>query len=191
MPWGCPPDVGLFISDSPSSGKIVGSKSISRFNATIVTVDLRVPLQSAEGHRCDVGIFPYVALRLVRFRSRQISRGVHLEWHFFEPFAQRQDLDSPNMYLLIQPSFDETFNVVTADGIAEGVLNVTSSAIEWTPTSWCARCEDPSDIMRIGIGLLRAPAHAVAETRVGLKKYAQFAIHRWLEWLSGRPATAY
>jgi len=96
-----------------------------------------------------------------------------------------------NMHLLIQPSFDETFNVVTADGIAEGVPSVTNSAIEWTPTSWWARCEDPSDIMRIGIGLLHAPAHAVAEARVGLKKYVQLGTHRWLEWLSGRPAPAY
>jgi glycosyltransferase involved in cell wall biosynthesis len=95
------------------------------------------------------------------------------------------------MHLLMQPSFDETFNVCTADGIAEGVPSVTSSALEWTPPSWWAHSEDPSDIMRVGIGLLHAPAHAVAEGRTLLKKYTATGLIRWREWLLGQPAIPY
>src|SRR6185312_13838652 len=35
-----------------------------------------------------------------------------------------------NMHLLMQPSYTESFNMVTADGIAEGVPSVVSSAID-------------------------------------------------------------
>jgi hypothetical protein len=98
---------------------------------------------------------------------------------------------SARMHLLLQPSFDETFNVCTADGIAEGVPSVTSNALEWTPTSWWAHPEDPSDIMRVGIGLLHAPSHAVSEGRTLLKKYVQTGLIRWKEWLLGQPAIPY
>lgn len=98
---------------------------------------------------------------------------------------------SATMHLLVQPSFDETFNVVTADGIAEGVPSVTTSAIEWTPRSWWASPEDPSDIMTVGIGLLHGSAHAVHEGRVALEKYVQLGLHRWLDYVLGRQQTAY
>jgi hypothetical protein len=91
-----------------------------------------------------------------------------------------------NMHLLIQPSFDETFNVCTADGIAEGVPSVTTSALEWTPESWWAQAEDPHAIMRIGIGLLHGTHQAVEEGRSHLRRYVDFALHRWQDYVLGR-----
>lgn len=96
-----------------------------------------------------------------------------------------------NMHLLVQPSFDETFNVCTADGIAEGVPSVATSAIEWTPTSWWGHAEDPSDLMRVGVGLLHSPAHAVSEARTLLKKYVGQGILRWIDFVTGKPALEY
>jgi hypothetical protein len=98
---------------------------------------------------------------------------------------------SGNMHLLIQPSFDETFNVCTMDGIAEGVPSVASSAIEWTPTNWWAEPEDPTSIMRVGIALLHAPAHAIGEARTLAKKYGGQALHRWLDFVTGKPQLPY
>jgi hypothetical protein len=98
---------------------------------------------------------------------------------------------SASMHLLIQPSFDETYNVVTADGIAEGVPSVTTSAIEWTPRNWWAQPEDPGDIANVGIGLLHGSAQAVHEGRVALQKYVALGTQRWLDFVSGRPGTAY
>ncbi len=98
---------------------------------------------------------------------------------------------SATMHLLIQPSFDETFNVVTADGIAEGVPSVTTSAIEWTPRNWWALPEDPSDIMNVGIGLLHGSAQAVHEGRVALEKYVTLGLHRWVQYLQGKPQARY
>ncbi len=98
---------------------------------------------------------------------------------------------SATMHLLIQPSFDETFNVVTAVGIAEGVPSVTTSAIEWTPRNWWALPEDPSDIMNVGIGLLHGSAQAVHEGRVALEKYVTLGLHRWVQYLQGKPQAKY
>jgi len=104
------------------------------------------------------------------------------------PWTAFRDLQA-TMHLSMSVSFDETFCVVAADGIAEGVPSVTSSALEWTPSSWWAECEDPSDIMRVGIGLVQNPIPAVHEARVGLQKYVTLGTTRWLDYFSGKLAT--
>lgn len=59
-----------------------------------------------------------------------------------------------SMHLLFQPSDTESFNMVTADGIAEGVPSVTSYAIDWVPQHWKATLDDCFDMARIGRALL-------------------------------------
>ena len=59
-----------------------------------------------------------------------------------------------HMNLLLQPSYTESFNMVTADGVAEGVPSVVSSAIDWAPEDWKANVDDVLDIARIGRRLL-------------------------------------
>jgi hypothetical protein len=55
-----------------------------------------------------------------------------------------------HMHLLLQPSYTESFNMVTADGVAEGVPSVVSSAIDWAPDDWKAKVDDVLDIARVG-----------------------------------------
>lgn len=65
-----------------------------------------------------------------------------------------------HMHLLLQPSYTESFNMVTADGIAEGVPSVVSEAIDWAPHHWKANVDDALEIARVGRHLLydvRAP----------------------------------
>lgn len=66
-----------------------------------------------------------------------------------------------HMHLLLQPSYTESFNMVTADGVAEGVPSVVSSAIDWAPAHWKAEVDDVLDIARVGRALLhdRRAAH--------------------------------
>lgn len=59
-----------------------------------------------------------------------------------------------HMHLLLQPSYTESFNMVTADGVAEGVPSVVSSAIDWAPEHWKANVDDVLDIARVGRSLL-------------------------------------
>ena len=64
------------------------------------------------------------------------------------PWTKFRSLVS-NMHVLLQPSFTESFNVVTADGIAEGVPTVTSWAIDWVPSTWQADPDDAGDVARV------------------------------------------
>jgi glycosyltransferase involved in cell wall biosynthesis len=59
-----------------------------------------------------------------------------------------------HMHLLLQPSYTESFNMVTADGAAEGVASVVSEAIDWAPDDWKADVDDVLDISRVGRRLL-------------------------------------
>jgi hypothetical protein len=87
-----------------------------------------------------------------------------------------------SMHLLLQPSFSETFNVVTADGIAEGVASVTSAAIEWSPRYWQAETDDPNSLVQVGLSLLNNK-YAVEDGRAALTKYVQDGIREWERWL--------
>jgi hypothetical protein len=87
-----------------------------------------------------------------------------------------------HMHLLLQPSYTESFNVVTADGIAEGVPSVVSEAIHWVPANWKAKVDDAGDIARVGrrlLGSRRAPGQGLA----ALKKYNRNAMYVWKEFL--------
>jgi hypothetical protein len=59
-----------------------------------------------------------------------------------------------HMHLLLQPSYTESFNMVTADGAAEGVASVVSEAIDWAPEDWKADVDDVLNIARVGRRLL-------------------------------------
>ena len=61
------------------------------------------------------------------------------------------------MDLLLQPSYTEGFNMVTADGIAQGVASVVSDAIAWAPKNWQAETDDAIDIANKAVGLLHDP----------------------------------
>ncbi len=90
-----------------------------------------------------------------------------------------------HMHLLFSPSFDETFNVVTADGIAAGVASVTAPSLEWTPRDWWCETEDPGSIVSVALHLLH-DHHAVDRGRDHLKNYVRHGLHLWLDYLLGQ-----
>jgi hypothetical protein len=61
------------------------------------------------------------------------------------------------MDVLMNVSYTETYNVVTADGIAEGIPSVTSDAIYWVPDTWKAHADNVPEIARIGRYLIGDP----------------------------------
>lgn len=75
-----------------------------------------------------------------------------------------------HMHLLMQPSYTESFNMVTADGVAEGVASVVSNAIDWAPNDWKANVDDVLDIARVGRRLLFDP-RAAQDGLSALKSY--------------------
>jgi hypothetical protein len=89
-----------------------------------------------------------------------------------------------HMHLLLQPSYTESFNVVTADGVAEGVPSVVSDAIDWAPDNWKAPVDDAHAIARVGQKLLagrwesrRGLAALKAHNKRSLQAWGEFLYH--------------
>jgi hypothetical protein len=74
-------------------------------------------------------------------------------WQCWPKFRQ----NVAHMHLLLQPSYTESFNMVTADGVAEGVPSVVSEAIDWAPAHWKAMTDDVLDVARVGRSLIADP----------------------------------
>jgi hypothetical protein len=87
-----------------------------------------------------------------------------------------------HMHLLLQPSYTESFNVVTADGVAEGVASVVSDAIEWAPDSWKAAVDDAHAMARVGLKLL-ASRWAPRQGMAALKRHNEAALAAWRSFL--------
>jgi hypothetical protein len=90
-----------------------------------------------------------------------------------------------HMHLLLQPSYTESFNMVTADGVAEGVASVVSEAIDWAPADWKADVDDALDIARAGRRLL-CDSTAVDDGMRALKGFVEDGLRSYLEYFTIR-----
>lgn len=87
------------------------------------------------------------------------------------------------MDLMFSPSFDETFCVVVADGIAEGVPSVVTGAMEWTPPSWWCEPYDPTSLTKVAMGLLH-DRHAIHDAQGLLIKHVKDGVSRWIDYVT-------
>lgn len=87
------------------------------------------------------------------------------------------------MDLLLQPSFTETFNNVTADGCFCGVPSVVSEAIDWVPENWIAKADSAVEVASTGCALLRDKRAARNGWRA-LDAYNRDALRAWSDWLA-------
>lgn len=116
---------------------------------------------------------------------RQMMNGlphVRLVESGWQPWPQFRKT-AAHMHLMLQPSYTESFNVVTADGIAEGVPSVVSDAIDWAPQDWKAPVDDVNAMAATGIRLL----HSGSAARKGwnaLSRHNEHAIQTWKRFLN-------
>ena len=103
------------------------------------------------------------------------------------PWAKFRQLVG-SMHLLLQPSFTESFNVVTADGVHQGVPSVVSDAIDWAPARWQANPDDAEDLVRVAQYLLKTP-QAVDDGRQALATYVAQGVQAWTMFLSSPNST--
>jgi hypothetical protein len=97
-----------------------------------------------------------------------------LPWSKFRQIVSTMDL-------CIYPSFDETFCVVAADAVAEGVPSVVTYAMEWAPRSWQAPDPaDPESVATVGMAMLHNRSAAVHDGRRALTDYVAAGVQRWL-----------
>lgn len=87
-----------------------------------------------------------------------------------------------SMHLLIQASYTESFNQVTADGIVTGVPAVVSDAIRWAPDYWKADADSAESVAQVGFSLLRDPL-AHRDGLEALRDHNRLGLHDWKYYL--------
>ena len=112
-------------------------------------VDLELWINSGRDEG-GAGIIRAIKEMFAVTRHARIMDAGWQSWH-----SHRKTVNS--MDLLISCSYTESFSMVTADGIAEGVASVVSDAIDWAPRHWRANVDDVLDIARVGRNLLHDP----------------------------------
>lgn len=82
------------------------------------------------------------------------------------------------------PSFTESFNMVTADAVHQGVPSAVGSAVSWTPPEWQCDADSTVSIVRTLVALLHDP-HAARRGEEALRAHNQEGIAAWMQWLIG------
>lgn len=90
-----------------------------------------------------------------------------------------------SMDLLLQPSYTESFNMVTADGVLMGIPSVVSNAINWAPQEWKADSDNAMEIAATGIQLLRFGNKG--EGKRAIHKHNKEAWYYWNKYLTACP----
>lgn len=91
-----------------------------------------------------------------------------------------------NMDVLILPSFTESFNVVTADGIYMGVPSVVGTSIDWVPSYWIGNSDDAYDLADRAIKLIGYQGTA-RDGWVSLSERNDQSFEDWKNWLTPKP----
>jgi glycosyltransferase involved in cell wall biosynthesis len=99
-----------------------------------------------------------------------------LEWPDFRKLVSK-------MHILLTPSYSESFNIVTADGIAEGVPSVVSEAISWAPKQWISNIDEPLAIAENAVRLIK-DKHSAQDGCNALSLYVKAGLNHWKEFLS-------
>jgi hypothetical protein len=172
-PWHCGDTlrIGLFgalrILKNPLSGVAAAIELSER---------LKVPTELYLSGREDAGGQSVAIEELTAgVDGLQVIRTEWRSWPHFRELVGR-------MTLLLQPSFTESFNQVTADGIAEGVPSVVSTAIDWVPSHWTANSDNVGDIVRVAEALLH-DRRAAEHGREALTKYVANGLLLWRDFL--------
>jgi glycosyltransferase involved in cell wall biosynthesis len=147
--------------------------------AALIAKKLDVPTELwLNGGRSEGGGFGVDAIRELVGNIPQFS----IKLKQWAPWQEFRDFIG-TMHLNLQPSYTESFNMVCADSIFNGVPVVGSEAITWLPKSWQGNVDDAADIAKKGIELIQNP-YLVEEQQHALKKYVKDGIKQWKKYLN-------
>lgn len=71
-------------------------------------------------------------------------------WAYWDSFIGLVE----SMDVLLQVSYTESFNMITADGVSVGIPSVVSPAIYWAPPSWKVDADDVNSVVKAMMRLL-------------------------------------
>jgi hypothetical protein len=138
---------------------------------------LKVPVKlhmSTGGENCKSTTLPAIVEMTEGIEGFELIRH---NWETWDKFIQLVG----SMDLLIQVSYTETFNMITADGIYMGVPSVVSPVIWWAPESWKADPDDVVDIAETGLNVVGRDQHDLGQ--VALANHDSASLPRWLQFL--------
>lgn len=178
-PWslGTPLRIGAF-----GATRILKNLPTAAWAAAIVGRKLgtAVEFHVSEGRKEGSGSESVVAsIRRTYAHVRHVSL-VEQPW---APWLQFRTDTVRRMHVMLQPSYTESFNGVTADGIAEGVPSVVGGAIDWVPASWVADPDHAEDVAEVAIELLR-DRNAPRDGYKALAKHNADGMTLWKRFLS-------
>jgi glycosyltransferase involved in cell wall biosynthesis len=169
--------LGLFGANRPLKNFLTGAAA-----AVVLARSLHVPvellLSTGRNEGSDGRALEEMTENIANLK---VTRTGWLPWASFRSLLRTVDL-------VFQVSYTETFNVVTADAIAEGVPVVASDAIDWVPHWWQARADEPLDAVRVAERLLRDP-DAPRHGRQALQAYVDRGVVAWWRFLCPQLAT--
>ena len=169
---GGPLRIGLFGANRPLKNFISGAAA-----AAELAVRLRVPIELLISTGRTEGGSRRAVDEMVQDVPGLTIRDVGwLSWPKFRALLRHVDL-------VFQVSYTESFNVVSADAVAEGVPVVGSDAIDWLPHWWQAKADEPREISRVAEQLLRDP-NASQDGLDALEAYVEAGLAAWAKFLT-------
>lgn len=103
---------------------------------------------------------------------------VPVPWAPWNQFRQWVD----SMHVLIQPSYTESFNLVTADGASRQVPSAVSPAIDWAPPSWQTDVDDAPMLAKVLMALIADP-QAGRNGLNALQRHNSLGFDAWQRYL--------
>ena len=168
---GGPLRLGLFGANRPLKNFLTGAAATVEL-ARRLRVPVELLLSSGRNEGGNTRALDEMTENIANVR---VTRTGWLSWAAFRRLLR-------TVHLVFQVSYTETFNVVTADAIAEGVPVVASDAIDWVPRWWQARADEPLDVARVAERLLRDP-DAARHGRAALHAYVERGLVAWWHFL--------
>lgn len=150
--------------------------------AIAISKELRVPVDfwMSSGREEGGGTIQRAITEL--FRSQPGVTLNLLTWATWPAFLRFIE----TLHLMLQPSYTESFNMVTADGVSRGVPTVVSDAIDWAPQNWISKMDDALMISRTGRALITDP-HSIVDGSRALESHNREGLQEWLDFLSVSP----
>lgn len=151
--------------------------------AVAIQEELGIPIEihmsvGGEGDGGDV-------MRAIESMCKGLPK-VKLIKHGWQPWQDFIEVVA-DMDLLLQPSYTESFNMITADGILVGVPSVVSDAITWAPDTWKADSDDALDIADVGMYLLESDA--IQDGVRAIEKQNRKGLKHWFHYFEIKPLT--
>jgi hypothetical protein len=167
--------VGSFGAARPWKNQLTAGEA-----AVMLARKLGVKLEFYVNSKRPEGNWRMIESRQEIFNNLPGCKLIEVPW---EPWPRFRNTVS-HMHIMLSPSFDETFCVVVADGIAEGVPSVVGGSIEWAPDFWKAEAYDPEDMARVATTLLHDPRDAVEAGRRNLRAFVKAGTQEWIDFLT-------